>query len=367
MIGPINCYSLSITAHLHRTLTLPAYFVAVQARHFLTRTPSKSIGTMSVADTSSCMVPSTPASSSMTSSEVPTIHSPVQMNIWTLFRLPVGSEQTHIVQNVGTKRHKKVLHYCLSCERQKAKPIWSSAYTGNAKEHVQKVHRAEWKEWSRNHGNSLRTNGSNQPSIDRYMEPVGVHSSRHLTLRQAFDKARFIRAFIALCARRRVSLSATDWPELQELMLAGNPTIQDLLKLSRRTLVRLLERNHVEYRKRLQTAIQDAVGQIHFSTDMWTSPARRGHLAICAQWVDCEYRLRKALLGLPQVLYSHSGEYQAAHIVRVLGSYGITTRIGYHTGDNATSNDTMLKVLSDHLMAEYNVCLMMSSRGSSAS
>jgi hypothetical protein len=313
------------------------------------------------------MVPSTPASSSMTSSEVPTIHSPVQMNIWTLFRLPVGSEQTHIVQNVGTKRHKKVLHYCLSCEGQKAKPIWSSAYTGNAKEHVQKVHRAEWKEWSRNHGNFLRTNGSNQPSIDRYMEPVGVHSSRHLTLRQAFDKARFIRAFIALCARRRVSLSATDWPELQELMLAGNPTIQDLLKLSRRTLVRLLERNHVEYRKRLQTAIQDAVGQIHFSTDMWTSPARRGHLAICAQWVDCEYRLRKALLGLPQVLYSHSGEYQAAHIVRVLGSYGITTRIGYHTGDNATSNDTMLKVLSDHLMAEYNVCLMMSSRGSSAS
>ena len=162
------------------------------------RTPSKSIGTMSVADASSCMVPSTPASSSMASSEVSTIHSPVQMNIWTLFRLPVGSEQTHIVQNVGTKRHKKVLHYCLSCERQKVKPIWSSAYTGNAKEHVQKVHRAEWKEWSRNHGNSLRTDGPNQASIDRYMQPVGVHSSRHLTLRQAFDKPRFIKAFISV-------------------------------------------------------------------------------------------------------------------------------------------------------------------------
>jgi hypothetical protein len=76
---------------------------------------------------------------------------------------------------------------------------------------------------------------------------------------------------------------------------------------------------------------------------MWTSPARRGHLAICVQWVNSEYKLRKALLGLPQVLYSHSGESQAGHIVSCLKSYGITTRIGYYTGDNATSNDSLLR------------------------
>lgn len=281
------------------------------------------------------------------------------MNIWTLFRLAKGSEQTHIIQKVGSKRHKKVLHYCIPCENQKTKPIWSNAYTGNAKEHVQKKHRAEWKEWYRNHTNtSLSIDDPKQTSMDRYAQPVGEHHSRDLILRQAFDKPRFIRAFIALCARRRLSLSATDWPELQELILAGNPAIQDLLKLSRRTLIRLLEKNHLEYRKQLQVAIQDAVGQIHFSTDMWTSPARRGHLAICVQWVDYEYKLRKALLGLPQVLYSHSGESQAVHILSVLKVYGITTRIGCHTGDNATSNDTLLRELSSHLMAEYQVITM---------
>lgn len=104
-------------------------------------------------------------------------------------------------------------------------------------------------------------------------------------------------------------------------------------------------------------AIQDAVGQIHFSTDMWTSPAHRGHLAICVQWVDGGYKLRKALLGLPQVAHSHSGEPQAEHIVGVLRSYGITTKIGYHTGDNATSNDTLLKALSGHLTSGYNACI----------
>jgi hypothetical protein len=151
--------------------------------------------------------------------------------------------------------------------------------------------------------------------MDQYMQSTEQHHSRHLVLRQTFDKPRFIRAFIALCARRRLPLNATDWPELQELVLAGNPVIQDLLKLSRRTLVRLLEKNHQQYRQQLQIKIQDAVGKIHLSTDMWISPARRGHLAICVQWVDSEYKLRKALLGLPQVLYSHSGESHAGHIV----------------------------------------------------
>ncbi|EJP60725.1 metalloreductase transmembrane component [Beauveria bassiana ARSEF 2860] len=82
---------------------------------------------------------------------------------------------------------------------------------------------------------------------------------------------------------------------------------------------------------------------------MWTSPARRGHLAICVQWVDGGYKLRKALLGLPQVAHSQSGERQAEHVLGVFRSYGITTKIGYYTGDNATSNDTLLKALSGHL------------------
>lgn len=168
-------------------------------------------------------------------------------------------------------------------------------------------------------------------SIDQYTQPVGKKRARSLILRQAFNRPRFIRALISLCARRRLPLNATDWPQLQELILAGNLAIQDLMKLSRRTLMQLLQANHLEYRTQLQTAIQDAVGQIHFSTDMWTSPARRGHLAICAQWVDDDYKLRKARLGLPCVRYGHGGERQAMHVFDVLKGYGITTRIGFFT------------------------------------
>lgn len=77
-------------------------------------------------------------------------------------------------------------------------------------------------------------------------------------------------------------------------------------------------------------------------------------LAVCAQWVDQDHQLRKALLGLPECPNNHSGEAQAALIAKVLRNFNIS-KVGYHTGDNATSNDTCLESLSRYLKAELKM------------
>jgi hypothetical protein len=59
--------------------------------------------------------------------------------------------------------------------------------------------------------------------------------------------------------------------------------------------------------------------------------------------VDNGYRLQKALLAMPECRYNHSGERQATLMAEAIEEYGIAKQIGYHTGDNATSNDTCLK------------------------
>ena len=84
------------------------------------------------------------------------------------------------------------------------------------------------------------------------------------------------------------------------------------------------------------------------------SSHRYGVLAICVQWVDAQYQLQKALLGLPECQYSHSGDTQAGLIAEVLRSFNIT-KLGYHTSDNATSNDACLESLSEILQAKHNV------------
>ena len=62
-------------------------------------------------------------------------------------------------------------------------------------------------------------------------------------------------------------------------------------------------------------------------------------LAICAQWVDKDYILRKALIGLPECRHNHLREHQAELIFDYIQDYGIKHNLGCHTSDNASSNN----------------------------
>jgi hypothetical protein len=143
---------------------------------------------------------------------------------------------------------------------------------------------------------------------------------------------------------------------MKSLALACNPAIEDCLITSRDQAMKIINSNYGLYASQLRDLIQGSQSMIHISTDLWTSPHRHAMLAVCAQWVDYNYALRKALLGLPECPFSHSGEAQAALIVEVLRNFDIL-RVGYHTGDNATSNNTCLEALSEKLKAELQVCL----------
>jgi hypothetical protein len=186
--------------------------------------------------------------------------------------------------------------------------------------------------------------------------------SQHLlpsisSLRRTFNRDAYKEALIGLITRRRVAFTCVEWPEMQALLLAANPECSDYLIESRRSLVRLMAANYVLYRDQLRDILKLANSPIHLQTDIWTSPHRKGLLAICAQWVNRDYKLQKALLGLIELPGDHSGASQADLIYGVLKKYDITSNVGWHTGDNATSNDTCLESLASRLLAEHQVNL----------
>jgi hAT family C-terminal dimerisation region len=88
---------------------------------------------------------------------------------------------------------------------------------------------------------------------------------------------------------------------------------------------------------------------------MWTSPHRSALLAVCAQWIGPDYKFQKALLALPECRYSHSGEKQAELILETLEAFNIVDQVGYHTSDNASSNDTCLAHLESLLWKKYTI------------
>ena len=148
-------------------------------------------------------------------------------------------------------------------------------------------------------------------------------------LRNSFNQQAYREAIIGLLTRRRMPFSAVEWSEMKDLALACNPAIEDLLIASRRTTVRYIASNYELYKGQIRYSLSSAISPIHISSDLWTSPHRHSLLAVCAQWVDPDYQLQKALLGLPECRNSHSGEKQADLILGVLTEFEIQSKLGW--------------------------------------
>ena len=254
----------------------------------------------------------------------------------------------------GTERLRKRKWYlCRAC------PSWGGCdHRHNAIGHVIRRHPITANDASssiepstdRSSVSSTPTPSRTSTPITAFMQPLFTHPALH----QAFNAERYEDAIVALLTRRRLPFNAVTWPEMRELALACNPSIRkDQLITSRRTAVRHIVASHSAYIPYIREHLEKAIGRIHISSDLWTSPFRSSLLAVCAQWVDSDYRLRKALLGLPECRYSHSGEIQAQLLLKTIETFDIQRKLGYHTSDNASSNDTCLVELQTLLSEKY--------------
>jgi hypothetical protein len=160
---------------------------------------------------------------------------------------------------------------------------------------------------------------------------------------------------VGLLTHRRLPFSAVTWDEMQDVMLSCNPAIEDLIMISMHEAMRHITANFSLYQSQLKAKLQSAVSKVHISSDLWASPHRHGVLAVCARWVDEDYRPRRALLSLPEIRHSHSGEHQSRTIFSTLDIYDIANQLGCHSGDNAASNDTCLQHLSTRLKQDRDV------------
>jgi hypothetical protein len=185
------------------------------------------------------------------------------------------------------------------------------------------------------------------------MEKIEKHEEE--VLERAINKEALNEALVRLITGCNLPYNAVEWPQLQALLMTANYTIEPLLIESHTTVPVLIDSSFVIYKDRLKQELLESVSLIHTQVDLWTSPNKKAFLAICARFVDRNYKLRKALLGLPQLRHSHGGELQARRVVEIIRDYGFAHKFGYITGDNASSNDNLCRHLSDALSEEFGV------------
>lgn len=273
------------------------------------------------------------------------------INFKELFRTKYPSSSTPFL---GKRSKGRRVYVCLHCPLEFKIP--SNAVFHARTKHSELVRELEdagegWVDAMDSQLSSSTPGLGHQQSMSSFVSKTASTSS----LRNVFNAQRYHEAVVGLLTKRRVPFSSVEWSEMEELALACNPSIKDCLITTRYKAMKLIDANYGLYLGQLREQLKESQSMIHLSTDMWTSPHRHGMLGVCAQWVDKNYVLRKALLAMPECQFSHSGDAQASLIMDVIHTFGIS-RIGYHVGDNASSNDTCLEALAVRLRAELEVC-----------
>lgn len=262
---------------------------------------------------------------------------------WKHFRLPQADEETH--------QSSQRLWYCQQC----CNPSWRTVSTTSAKRHMRNAHGVAIEEEER----------PAKKALQQSLEVAFMHAeqksreiatrSEESILRNTIQLDAFYEAQIQLITRRRLPLNCVSWPEYQALLCAVNPKAEEVLIQSGTTVFAHIERSYLLHREAIKSQLQAAKSKVHFSIDLWSSPHRKAFLGICGQWVDEHYELREALLGLPNIKHSHSGETMSRHLLDTIRYFGIADNVGYFTADNATSNDTCMSALSTSLASEFGV------------
>ena len=284
---------------------------------------------------------------------------------WSYFREPQGNEQDYDQEG-------RRLHYCLLCVGE-----WCSSNSSNARTHLLRHHDTIVTEDPTPHATQIHkavdltfehiTEGNkkkykdHEKAIDLTFKHIIENKKRkykddeEVILHNAIQQEAFLEAQTLLVTRRRLPRNFIQWPEFHAILYAVNPESPSVTISASTTASSNIEKSFKHHKETIRSKLRLSTSLIHFAVDLWSASASHAIFGVHVQWVDEFCELRKALIGLPEVTFSHSGKNQAAYLMEVLQDFGISHRVGYFTGDSASSNDTLLEALANNLSVEFNI------------
>ena len=257
-------------------------------------------------------------------------------NIWLHCRQPLPGES---VKN----RHGHWLWLCKYCKKKGS----TSHSTTTARRHVRSKHPEVKLEEEAQGPVGTQT----RQLLREIQQAANDQETEHFTesqreiLRRVIDQKALNEALVSLITRRNLPHSIVQWPEFQAFCTILNPESNELLYQSHSSIPPLIAKAFESHRRRLKELLVETQSIIHFNIDVWSSPNKRSLLAITARFVH-NNSLKKALLALPELGVSHRGEVVSDEFLEAVQFYNIVHKLGYITCDNASSNDTMVRSIS---------------------
>lgn len=174
--------------------------------------------------------------------------------------------------------------------------------------------------------------------------------------REVFDQNKFHQRLVDFIVADDQAINIVECPEFRELLLLLRSDLKDSM-IPHRTKVRgLVIETWGRYFQVLKDDLANAMGQVSFTTDIWSDRNRRSFLAITAHWIapvdrTSSFKLRVALIAFQRLRGQHTGVLLAGTVLALLDRAGVTRKVGHFTLDGASNNGTMLEGLAGLLEA----------------
>lgn len=104
--------------------------------------------------------------------------------------------------------------------------------------------------------------------------------------------------------------------------------------------------------ERVQEKLKHVDSKISMMFDSWTSEPGDPFLSITAHYIDSptdtpqEWELKTEQLAFTPINGNHSGANIGRILIETIDKYGIRTKVGWFTADNATNNDTAIATVA---------------------
>ena len=99
----------------------------------------------------------------------------------------------------------------------------------------------------------------------------------------------------------------------------------------------------------VRQSLATAVSRITLSFESWKSGNELDLLGVIAHYIDKQYQVKNVLLALRNIYGSHKGVELNRHLRAVCREFKISTKVAFFMADNASNNDSALKLLQHDL------------------
>jgi hypothetical protein len=179
-----------------------------------------------------------------------------------------------------------------------------------------------------------------------------------------FNEEQYKRDYIDWAICEDVTFRQATSERTRNLLSFDRPRIDAILPKSAGTLSDWIKRSYEQRHVDVKNMLLISKSKVNISCDLWTSSNGLTLCGVVAHFIsksflaslgrsnastDNEGRHKTALLGLPRLRGSHSGENIAGCLASVIKKYEIEHKLGCFMMDNAKDNDTCMKELAKSL------------------